>query len=201
MSPFGESRDNKNFALLFISFFFARSLLYLNKSISNILSQSRLTLFPHRIHLIFRLNMLRTCWYLAIIAILYAVRSTDAANCTATTFQQQMSAVQLAASKIIAQDYATETKAQIVDQLMKQYNGTVVSFDYTVTQVGDNTTISYKIILACNETTVTVLPDGTQKTSQVVSSVNKTQVQNSISAGLSSRMSCRPIDLSLCSSL
>lgn len=128
--------------------------------------------------------MLRICFYLAMIAILLAVRSSEAANCTATTFTQQLDAAKLAASKIIADEYANTTKAQIIQQLMKQFKDTVVSFDYTVTQNGDTISIDYNIVSACNETTTTVSSDGTQSTQAVTSNVDKTQMQKTVSAGL-----------------
>ncbi len=128
--------------------------------------------------------MLRTCLLMAILAILCAVRSADAVNCTSTSFKQDLDATKLAASQIIAEDYATKTKEQIIAKLMEEFKDTVISFDYTVTQKGDTTTIEYKIISACNETTTTTLPDGTKKTTEVTSKVDKAQVQKTVSAGL-----------------
>ena len=128
--------------------------------------------------------MFRTCWYVAMIAIIVSVRSSQAANCTATSFKQQLSAAELSASNIIAENYASKTKEQIIDLFMQQNLNSVVSFDYTVTQNGDKTTIDYKIICACNETTTTILPDGTQQTSQVVSEANTTALQKCVAAGL-----------------
>lgn len=121
---------------------------------------------------------------MAFIAIIVTVRSSQAANCTATSFKQDLSAAELAASKLIAAEYATSTKEQIIAKFMKENTGSIVSFDYTITTNGDKTTIDYKIILACNETTTTILPDGTKKTTQVDSKVDTAQVQKGVSAGL-----------------
>ena len=128
--------------------------------------------------------MFRIYVSLAIVALIFAVRSSDAANCTATTFKQDINATQLAASNLIAADYANSTKAQIVQKFMDEFGDKVVSFDYNVTQVGDTVSFSYKIIYACNETTTTVLPDGSTNTTKVVSSANKSQVEKSVSVGM-----------------
>jgi hypothetical protein len=127
--------------------------------------------------------MFRICLSLAIVALLLAVRSSHAANCTATTFQQDMNATQLAASKLLAADYANSTKQQIVQQFLNEFGDKVVSFDYNVTQNGSTVSFTYKIIYACNETTTTVLPDGSNKTTQVVSQTNASQVEQGVSAG------------------
>lgn len=121
---------------------------------------------------------------MAIVAIMFVVRSSDAANCTSTTFTQGLSAIQLNASQIIAEDYATLTKQQIIQTVLQTYNDTVVSFDYNVTTIADLTTIQYKIIFACIQTTTTVLPDGTTTTNQASSKVNASAVQNTVTAGL-----------------
>ncbi len=123
---------------------------------------------------------------MAIVAIMFVVRSSDAVNCTSTTFIQSLSAIQLNASQIIAEDYATLTKQQIIQTVFEKYNDTVVSFDYNVTTSADSTTIQYKIIFACNLITTTVLPDGTTTTTtnQASSKVNASAVQNTVTAGL-----------------
>jgi hypothetical protein len=128
--------------------------------------------------------MSRNYCYIAILTIIFVVRSSEAVNCTTTSFQQDLDATEVAASKTIAADYANSTKAQIVANLMKQFNNSVVSFDYTVTQNGSTISIKYQIIFACNETSTTVLPDGTKSTTEVKSQVNKTQLEKSVSCGL-----------------
>jgi len=121
---------------------------------------------------------------MAILAIMFVVRSSEAANCTSASFTQDVDAAQLAASKIIAADYATLTKQQILQTLLQQFNDTIVSFDYNVTQNASSISIEYKILFACNLTTTTALPDGTTQTSQVQSKVDPSAVQNTVTAGL-----------------
>ena len=128
--------------------------------------------------------MLRIGFYVAVVAIALAVRSSEAANCTSTTYTQQLDAAKLKASQIIATDYATMTKDQIMAQLKSVFNDTVVSFDYTVTQVGNSININYTIISSCNETTTTTTSDGSKQTKTVTSNVDQAQVQSSIQAGL-----------------
>ncbi len=128
--------------------------------------------------------MLRIGFYVAVVVILLAVRSSEAANCSLTTYTQGIDAAKLQASQIIASEYATSTKDQIMAQLKNVFNDTVVSFDYTIVQTGDTINITYKIVSACNDTSTTTLSDGSTKTTSVTSSVNQAQVQSSIQAGL-----------------
>ena len=127
--------------------------------------------------------MFRTGIYMAVVAMIYLVHSSDAANCTSTSFKQDLSATQLAASQVIASDYATSTKDQIVAKLLELFKESVVFIDYTVTENGDSVNIAYKIIFACNETTTTVLPDGTTKKTEVKSTVDRSQVEKTVTAG------------------
>lgn len=121
---------------------------------------------------------------MALIAIVFAVGSSDAANCTATTFKQDLEKAKVDASNLILEEYAKSTKEQIIKKFMDLYNDKIVSFEYTLTEKADTITIDYKIICACNETTTTVLPDGTKKTTQVVSSVDKKKMENTVKTGL-----------------
>jgi general stress protein CsbA len=128
--------------------------------------------------------MSRIGFYVAMVAIVLAVRSSQAANCTSNTYTQSLDAIKLKASQIIVADYVNTTKAQILQQLKNLFNDTVVGFDYTATQTGDSININYTIVSACNETTTTVTSDGTQKTTSVTSSVNQAQAQKCVAAGL-----------------
>lgn len=129
--------------------------------------------------------MFRTGIFMALIAMAYLVHSSDAVNCTSTSFKQELSAAQLAASKLIAAEYANSTKEQIVAKLKEMFNETATFIDCNVTRDGDAVRIDYKIIFACNETTTTVLPDGTSRTTERASRVNRTRVEKAISAGQS----------------
>lgn len=128
--------------------------------------------------------MLRTCYYLAMIAMIFVVRSSEAANCTQATFQQDLESSKVAASQMIVDDYATLTKAQIIAQIYKQYGDEIINADYTVTNTSAGITISFQFIFACNETTVTTTSNGTKQTNSVTSNVNKTAVVTSVSRGL-----------------
>ncbi len=128
--------------------------------------------------------MLRTCFYMAIVAIILAVRSSEAANCTLASYAQDLSAIQLAASNLLTDDYATLTKDQIVKKFLDEFNDTVVSFNYTVTQNADTVSFKFNILFACNETTTTTQSDGTSTTTEVKANVDQSQVQKSVSAGL-----------------
>lgn len=122
---------------------------------------------------------------MALLAIVFAVGSSDAANCTKTTFTEQLAAAELAAKKLIAEKYATLTKEQIIKKFLEDYHETVISFTFTIVEKGDDCQIEYQIILACNETTTKTLSDGSKQTSQVVSKVNKQQAEKTIKTGLS----------------
>ena len=131
--------------------------------------------------------MLRIALWVALVSILYTIRSTDAANCTATSFKQNLTATQFAAANIIAADYATSTKEQIIAKLLETFKESVINIDYTVNQTGDSVSIAYKIIFACNETTTTVLPDGSKKTTEVKSKCDKKAVEEAVTHGLTDR--------------
>ena len=120
---------------------------------------------------------------MAVFAMSYLVQSSDALNCTSTSFNQDLSATQFQAAQVIASDYATNTKDQIVVKLMEIFKESVVFIDYTVTQTGDTVNINYKIVFNCINTTTTVLPDGTTKITEKKSTTNTTQVEKAISAG------------------
>ena len=127
--------------------------------------------------------MLRTCLYLALVATIFLVRSSDAANCTSTSFNQEIATDDIQASITDAVQYATATKDQIIAKLTDKYKDTVASIDFTVTESEDSISIAYKIIFACNETTTIVLPDGTSETKETKSAVNKADVEKAVSAG------------------
>ena len=129
--------------------------------------------------------MLRSWITLAFVAIVFAVGSSDAANCTATTIKQDLDAAKVVAADIIIDQYALATKEQIIKQVMDKTKDTIISFDYTVTQKDNTISIDYKIISACNETTTTVLPDGTKQTKKIVSTVDQNKVKEAASTGLS----------------
>lgn len=127
--------------------------------------------------------MLRTSIFMALVAMACLVRSSDAANCTATSFKQNISAIQLNASKIIAEEYCNSTKEQIVTQLIELFKEHVIYIDFTVKEDGDTINIDYKMIFACNETTDTVMPDGSTRKTETKSQVDKSQVEKAVSAG------------------
>jgi len=121
---------------------------------------------------------------MAIIAMMFVIRSSVAINCTQSTFQQDLDQAKVAAAQLIVDDYATETQQQIIQQIYDQYGAEIIQADYTVTKTSTGISISYQFIFACNETTTTTQPDGTQQTQQITSPVNKTQVENSVACGL-----------------
>ncbi len=128
--------------------------------------------------------MLRTYYYMAIIAIMYAVRSSEAINCTQAFLSQNFTQDTLDGANKIANEYGSLTQAQILQSLYDEFNGTLVSASYNVTTVGSNTFINYEFVFGCDNITVTILPNGTQQTTTVASTVNKTTVQSSAAAGM-----------------
>jgi len=127
--------------------------------------------------------MLRTCFYVACIAIIFAVRSSDAANCTSTQFMQDVDKATLAAANIIAEDYATSTKAEIIAKIRKELDPNIIDVSLNITQTADQVSVAYKLIFACNETVITYLPDGTQKITQVTTTVDQDKVKKTVQAG------------------
>ena len=127
--------------------------------------------------------MLRTSLYLAVIATIFLVRSSDAANCTSTSFNQQIATEDIQASITDAVQYATATKEQIISQLTEKYKDTIASIDFQVTETEDSISIAYKVIFACDETTTIVMPDGSSKVTNKKSSVSKDEVEKTVSAG------------------
>ena len=138
--------------------------------------------------------MLRTSIYMALIAMACLVRLSDAANCTLSSFKQDFSAIQLSAAKIIAEEYASATNEQIVAQILDLYKESIVYVDFKKTQNNDTVTIDYKIIFACNDTTTSTMPDGSTKTTETKSQVDKSQVEKTVSAGLFLQLDSRSSD-------
>ena len=128
--------------------------------------------------------MLRSWIYMALIAIVFAVGSSDAAECTSMQFNQELNTAELAIGEISLEEFQKSNKEQLIKKIMALSNNTIVSFDYTVTVKNSVASVDYKILLACNETTTTVLPDGTKKTTQVVSSADTSKVETAVKTGL-----------------
>ena len=127
--------------------------------------------------------MLRFKFLMAFIAMIYLINPSETTDCASTTFQQEVSAVKLAASKIIVEDYCSATKEQIIEKIKEKYGEKIVSIDYTMNKTDTSCKIDYKIIFACNETTTTTLPDGRKTETQVNSKVDRTKIEKTIEAG------------------
>jgi hypothetical protein len=125
--------------------------------------------------------MLHTCFWVALIAIIYTIRVSNAANCTSTTFNQALDATQMALSGITDNDFATGTQVQIAAQLQELFNETTANISCTVPRTGNSCSISCAVIYACNDT---IISNGTTKTTSIVSNLNQTKVQEAISCGL-----------------
>jgi hypothetical protein len=119
-----------------------------------------------------------------VIAVIYTIRLSNATNCTSTTFYQQLDAAQMLLSQMNNTDYTTSTQAQINAKLQELFNETAVSINCTVAQTTNSTGIGCKIIYACNQTTTTVLANGTTNVTQVNSKCNTTKVHQVVSCGL-----------------
>ncbi|CAF1171957.1 unnamed protein product, partial [Rotaria sordida] len=130
--------------------------------------------------------MLHTYYYLAIIAIIFCVRSSEAIDCTSTSFQQDLNAAELAASKILADEFGDSTAEQIQAEFAEQFGEDADSINVTVTQVSDTITIEYLLLFNCDPPPIT-LPDGTEQKQEAKTKVNTTDVENCISAGLTDR--------------
>ena len=121
--------------------------------------------------------------YVGIIAIIFGMHSSEAAICTSTSFEQALSATDIAATKIIAANYAANTKRQIIAKLLREFGEHVTRIDYTVTQKRNAVNIKYNVIFACNKTTKTVSSNGRIKQLRLTSKVDKHRVEKSILAG------------------
>ncbi|CAF1312153.1 unnamed protein product, partial [Rotaria sordida] len=130
--------------------------------------------------------MLHTYYYLAIIAIIFCVRSSEAIDCTSTSFQQDLNAAELAASKILADEFGDSTAEQIQAEFAEQFGEDADSINVTVTQVGDTITIEYLLLFNCDPPPI-ILPDGTEQKQEAKTKVNTTDVENCFSAGLTDR--------------
>jgi hypothetical protein len=122
---------------------------------------------------------------MAFIAMLFVVRSSEGANCTSATFVQEVSNTTLTVANLIAEDYATLTSAKILALIRSTYDPNVINLNLSISTVDDVVSISYKLIFACNETIITVLPDGAQQVTQVTTNVDQDQLQSGVAAGLS----------------
>ncbi|CAF4459906.1 unnamed protein product, partial [Rotaria socialis] len=131
--------------------------------------------------------MLRTRLYVAISVLIFAVHSSQAANCTSTSFDQAVTAAQLALSLINGTQYASSTTDQLNSMFSNDLGESAAGINYTIQKTGDAVTFSYTITFACNATITTALPDGTQQTTEVKSKLNTTAVGECISAGLTDR--------------
>lgn len=128
--------------------------------------------------------MLRICFWLAFTAMVSNIRFLNAANCTSTTYNQSLDSVQLALSKINPNDFANVTGIQIANRLKELFNETIVNINCTVTNTSSSISVAYNIVYACNQTTTTVLSNGTTITIPVNANLNKTQVDQALSCGL-----------------
>jgi hypothetical protein len=127
--------------------------------------------------------MLRTCLLVALVTIIYTIRSTNAANCTSTYFTQDINATLLAASSLTPADYANSTRDQLIDQFYKLFCEPIVFFEYNITQTNDSVSFAFTIIYGCNETTTTVSPDGTTKVTETNSKCNQTKAVEAVTCG------------------
>ena len=128
--------------------------------------------------------MFRTFISITLIVIVYSIHFSNAANCTSATFNHDLDVAKVTLSKINVTDYAAVTGDQIGDQLKELFNETVVHTNCTVTKTNNVYSIAYKIIYGCNDTTSTVLSNGTTKTVQTNTKLNQTKVHELISCGL-----------------
>lgn len=131
--------------------------------------------------------MLRACLWIVLIAATCTIhfsKAVSVSNCSASTFTQQFDAVQLAASNIVAEDYATITGDELSSQLADIFNDTALNINCTVTRVNNTVSFNYQVIYACNETITTNLTNGTTATTQVNSKINTTRVKDAVSCGL-----------------
>ncbi|CAF3859926.1 unnamed protein product, partial [Rotaria magnacalcarata] len=131
--------------------------------------------------------MLRTRLYVAILVLIFAVHSSQAANCTSASFEQPVTAALLASSLINGTQYASSTTDQLTSMFSNDLGENAAGINYAVQQTGDQVTFSYTITFACNDTIATTLSNGKQQTTQVKSKLNKTTVENCVSAGLTDR--------------
>lgn len=107
--------------------------------------------------------MLRSWIALALLAIVFAVGSSDAVDCTSSKFKDDLEAAKKLASNTILALYASATHQEIVDAVLAKTKDTIVSFDYTETVKGDTISFDYKIVSACDHTTTTVVSDESSK--------------------------------------
>ncbi len=120
---------------------------------------------------------------MALVAIIFAVRSSEGAECQSATFYSEVNKTMLDAANILAEHYAQNTTNQILASIKKNSDPNVISLNLTTTTVDDVCSITYKILIACNETVITTLPDGTQQVTVVTTSVDPNQVKSQVAAG------------------
>jgi muramidase (phage lysozyme) len=123
-------------------------------------------------------------WLSFIIIATSNIRFTNAANCTSTTYNQQLDPTQLALSQTTPEDFANATGTQLTDRLKELFNETLVSINCTIAKSTTSINVGYNIVYGCNETTATVLANGTTKTVPVNTNLNKTRVDQVVSCGL-----------------
>lgn len=128
--------------------------------------------------------MLRTSFYLAILAILMVVRSSESASCISSSFDQSLSSSQLNAAGTNGIDYATSTVDQLLEKLLSEIEEGEASVNFTLRQTGDTINITFTLLYGCNDTITKTLADGTQKTTIVTSKVNPTDVETFVTTGL-----------------
>ena len=127
--------------------------------------------------------MLRTCFYMALVAIIFAVRSSEGAECATAAFTAEVNQTMLNITNIMIEDYATNTTSQILAKIKANIDPDVISLNMSVKIVNNTASLTYNLLFACNETIITYLPNGTQTVTVVTTSVDPNQVKNGVAAG------------------
>ena len=127
--------------------------------------------------------MLRTLIFVSWILILCSIDLSQAADCTTTTFSQNIDATQLASAKMTPEDYTSATQQQITGILKNQFGEIPVNVNCTMKKASNTVSVAYQVIYACNETITTTTATGSSRTTTTTSKVDTSKVQQADSCG------------------
>jgi CRISPR/Cas system-associated protein Cas5 (RAMP superfamily) len=118
---------------------------------------------------------------MALLAVVYLVRSSDAIACDSAEFEAKKNEVQTKADAIIANSSGS-SKAEILKQLKALQNEYVTDISFSSNENGDSTNMEYSMSLACQETVTNTEPVASVEETKVQSKVVKAEFVNAFPA-------------------